>query len=68
MKSLALILALCAAMLPSAANAATAYFTGNMQQTQTVTYQMAWRCEYRYAGQTFWLVFAGTCPANVEVQ
>ena len=34
----------------------------------TVTYQQAWRCEYNYAGQTFWRVFTTSCPSSIEIQ
>lgn len=47
---------------------ATAYFTGQQRQVQTVTYQSGWNCEYRYAGQTFWRTFVGSCPSSVQVQ
>ncbi|MDK6077915.1 hypothetical protein [Massilia varians] len=47
---------------------ATAYFTGQQKQVQTVTYQYGWYCEYRYLTQTFWRTFVGTCPATVQVQ
>lgn len=50
------------------AYAVTAFFTGQMHQVQTVTYQMAWSCQYNYAGQTFWKTFIGNCPTSVEVQ
>jgi hypothetical protein len=51
----------------SQAQAATAFFTGRMEMVQTVTYQMAWRCEYNYAGQTFYRLFQNSCPSTVEV-
>jgi hypothetical protein len=47
---------------------ATAYFTGQQRQVQTVTYQSGWSCEYRYINQTFWRTFVGTCPSSVQVQ
>jgi len=50
------------------AHAATAFWTGRQEQVQTVTYQMAWNCEYNYAGQTFWRVFKNSCPSSVEVE
>jgi hypothetical protein len=57
-----------AAMLLSAqALAASAFWTGRSQQIQTVTYQMAWNCEYNYNGQIFWRVFKNSCPSTVEV-
>lgn len=51
-----------------APNAVTAMWTGNQRQVQTVTNQSGWTCEYRYAGQTFWRTFIGTCPASIQVQ
>jgi hypothetical protein len=60
---------LCTALVASSyAFAATAFFTGRMEQVQTVTYQMAWKCEYSYAGQKFWRIFKNTCPSSVEVE
>ncbi len=64
MRTIVLIAALLGA---SAANAATAIWTGRMEQVQTVTYQWAWRCEYMYAGQKFWKLFQNSCPSSVEV-
>jgi len=52
----------------ASALAATAFFTGRQEQVQTVTYQMAWKCEYNYAGNTFWRVFKNSCPSSVEVE
>lgn len=49
------------------AYAALAFWTGKQEQVQTVTYQMAWRCEYNYNGQLFWKVFKTSCPSSVEV-
>ena len=51
-----------------ATTTATAYFTGQQRQVQTVTYQSGWNCEYRYINQTFWRTFVGTCPSSVQVQ
>ena len=64
-KSLLIIIA---ALATNSAFAATAYWTGRQEQVQTVTYQMAWKCEYNYAGQTFWRVFQTSCPSSIEVQ
>lgn len=61
-----LILALCLASMP--AFPATAFWTGQMEIIQTVTYQVGYRCEYSYAGQNFWLVFTSICPPSTEVQ
>ncbi len=66
MRRIALLLVLLAAT--GSAYAATAFWTGRQEQVQTVTYQMAWKCEYNYAGQTFWQVFQGSCPSSIEVQ
>lgn len=51
-----------------AAPSATAYFTGQQRQVQTVTYQSGWNCEYRYINQTFWRTFVGSCPSSIQVQ
>lgn len=48
--------------------AATAFWTGRSEMVQTVTYQMAWKCEYDYLGQKFWRIFKSSCPSNVEVE
>lgn len=66
MKTIMVGLILVAAVAP--ALAATAFFTGRQEQVQTVTYQYAWRCEYNYAGQTFWKIFKNSCPSSVEVE
>jgi hypothetical protein len=55
------------ALLSGTAEAARAMWTGRMEQVTTVTYQIAWNCEYDYLGQRFWRVFQGSCPASVEV-
>jgi hypothetical protein len=52
----------------SQAFAVTAFFTGRMEQVTTVTYQVAWKCEYDYAGNKFWRVFKNSCPSSVEVE
>jgi hypothetical protein len=49
------------------ANAATAYWTGRMEQTRSVTGQVVVNCEYMYAGNTFWRAFQGYCANSVEV-
>lgn len=48
--------------------AAQAFWTGQQRQVQTVTYQIAWECEYNYNGQKFWRIFKFSCPSSVEVQ
>ncbi len=45
-----------------------AMFTGQSQQVQTVTGQMAWQCQYNYAGQSFYLLMQTYCPFSVPVQ
>ena len=59
---------LAALLIALPAFAATAFFTGRQEMVQTVTYKMAWRCQYNYAGKTFWMLFEGYCPGSVEVQ
>lgn len=51
----------------STAQAATAYFTGEQVQVQTVTYQMAWRCTYQYNGQHIYQIFMMSCPSSIQV-
>jgi len=48
--------------------AATAYWTGQSEIVQTVTYETAINCEYNYGGQTFWQAYKNYCPPSVEVQ
>jgi hypothetical protein len=54
-------------LVAAPAVAALAFWTGRQEMVQTVTYQMAWNCEYNYNGQLFWRVFQGSCPSQVEV-
>lgn len=54
--------------LPTSGQAATAFWTGQEQQITTITHQQGWNCQYTYAGQTFWRVYVGTCPASIAVQ
>lgn len=49
------------------AQAATAFWTGQMRIAQSVTYQTVWNCQYNYAGNIFWRAFRGTCPSSVQV-
>lgn len=48
--------------------AATAYWTGGMELVETITYKIAWRCEYTYLGDTFYKVFRNSCPMQIEVE
>jgi hypothetical protein len=59
-------LALLAVLVP--AFAAQAFWTGRQVQVTTVTYQVAWNCEYNYLGQKFWRTYLYSCPSSVEVQ
>jgi hypothetical protein len=47
---------------------ASAYWTGRQEMGQSVTGMSVWRCEYNYAGQTFWRAFPGSCPSSMQVQ
>jgi hypothetical protein len=67
MKRIIITIAILASLTSGSAFAATAFWTGRMEQAQSVTYQMVWNCEYNYAGQTFWRAFRGSCPSSVEV-
>lgn len=53
---------------PLLSTGAIATWTGRQNMIQTVTYQQAWNCEYRYAGQLFWQVHSSTCPSSVNVR
>lgn len=55
-------------VISTSAMAATAFWTGRSESIITVTNQQASKCEYDYAGQKFWRVFKGPCPASVEVE
>jgi hypothetical protein len=66
MKALIIAIIL-SATLSTTAQAATAFWTGNMEYVTTVTYQMGYNCQYNYAGNLFWRVFSSYCPGTVEV-
>lgn len=63
-----LALLLLAAMCPGQVMAGSAYWTGRSEMVQTVTYRMAWRCEYNYNGRVFAQVFESSCPSSVNVE
>lgn len=63
-----MIIAVLALLTINSAFAMTAFWTGRQVQVQTVTYRMAWKCEYQYAGQRFWMIFEGSCPSSIDVQ
>jgi len=67
---LKMIAAVAALLASSAAFAATAYWTGKSEYVTTVTYKQGIKCEYNYAGNTFWRTFTGvsSCPSSVEVE
>lgn len=48
--------------------AATAHWTGQRRMVQTVTYQIAWECEYYYNGRYFTEIFQNSCPSSIEVR
>ena len=57
------------AVVTTPALAATAHWTGKMEFVTTVTYKQGVKCEYNYAGNTFWRTFTGaSCPSTVSVQ
>jgi uncharacterized protein YdeI (BOF family) len=62
------LIAISVLLFSSYAFAATAFFTGNQKQVQTVTYQWAWQCEYNYNGTKFFRIFKNSCPSSVEVE
>jgi hypothetical protein len=49
------------------AQAATAFFTGQMNMGQSVTGRMVYNCQYQYAGHLFWRSFATYCPQSIEI-
>jgi len=68
MKRLLIISCLMAAAWPPPASAAAvAYFTGRMHQTQTPNHEVAWNCQYNHEGNTFWRIYIGNCPAQIEL-
>jgi hypothetical protein len=52
----------------SVAFAATAIWTGRMEQVQTASGTYSWKCEYDLNGNKFWQVFTTFCPPSIEVQ
>jgi hypothetical protein len=65
MKKILIALAFCVA--GTQAIAATAYWTGEQQMVQTVTFQTAWRCTYNYNGQYIYQLHQGSCPQSIQV-
>jgi hypothetical protein len=63
-----LIFAAALLLASSSALAARAFWTGQQEQVQTVTYQWMWRCEYDYNGQIFYRLFRTSRPSYVQVQ
>ena len=64
-----LFVSLAGLLIFSTAQAATAYWTGNMQFVTTVTFKSGVSCEYNFSGHTFWRTFTGgSCPSTVEVE
>jgi hypothetical protein len=59
---------LCFILVAAPALAATAFWTGKQRPVRTVTYQIAWNCQYHYKGQLFWRIFKNSCPASVPVE
>lgn len=53
----------------TAAHAATAIFTGQMQFGTSVTGQQVVKCQYNAMGNVFWATLRGaSCPATIEVE
>lgn len=68
MKKLLILIALVGLQV-GPAHAATAYWTGQMEYVTTVTYKSGVRCQYNYAGNSFWRTFSGgSCPSSIQVQ
>ena len=53
--------------LSGTANAATAFWTGQMNYVQSVTGMYVMNCQYMYAGNIFWRAFSGSCPSSIQV-
>lgn len=68
MKRLKIICLILTLLPASSAFSMSAFWTGRQSQIQTITYKMAWKCEYRFSGHTFWMVFEGSCPSSVDVE
>jgi hypothetical protein len=45
-----------------------AYWTGQSQQTTTITGMPGWMCEYDYLGKKFWVTSRNFCPSWIDVQ
>lgn len=54
-------------ILSGTAQAATAFFTGQMSNGQSVTGQYVYNCQYQYAGHFFWRSFGAYCPSSIEI-
>lgn len=52
----------------TSAYAASAFWTGQQEQVQTVTGKFVWRCYYNYNGQVFSRLFETSCPSSVEIE
>ena len=63
------LIVICSAMMASnPVIAGSAYWTGRSEMVQTVTYRMAWKCEYNYNGKVFYELFESSCPSSVTVE
>lgn len=54
-------------ILSGTAEAATAFYTGQMTNGQSVTGQFIYNCQYRYGGNLFWRSFGTYCPNSIEI-
>ena len=54
----------------SSGESSNAIWTGSQEQVllQVGSGEMAWNCEYTYAGQIFWRIFKGSCPGSIDPQ
>ncbi len=66
MKRIALVLAV---VVSTSAFAARAIWTGRIEQAESVSGRIGWKCEYDLFGNTFWR-FSKTaaCPSSIEVE
>jgi len=54
--------------LAAPAYAASAFWTGQQEQVQTVTGKFVWRCQYNYNGQMIYRLFETSCPSSIEIE
>lgn len=68
MRAAAVAALLMASAVAADAEPKRAVFTGGISRIQTITGQLAWRCEYTLLGETFWVVMKERCPQSILVE